>query len=183
MATLVAYGMPQKNMALRSTTGAPLHKTLHFDSKNFTGRIRDDFERALRMALQRFMGSELPDVFQAKYLFTPDSQTLSMALGSHRYNRVVYYGHALADGVTLAPLQRITAPQIAHALKGSGVEHFDILGCDSSAIGALIATLVPGLTVGTLRGKRFDDFKVDPSTMKIQDFTIVPMQIFHFAGK
>jgi hypothetical protein len=59
----------------------------------------------------------------------------------------------------------------------------DILSCDSSAIGALISTLVPGLTVGTLRGKRFDDFKVDPSTMKIQDFTIVPMQIFHFAGK
>jgi hypothetical protein len=80
-------------------------------------------------------------------------------------------------------LRRITAPQIAHALKGSGVEHVDILGCDSSAIGALLATLVPGLTVGTLRGKRFDDFTVDPSTMKIQDFTIVPMPIFHFAGK
>jgi hypothetical protein len=46
-----------------------------------------------------------------------------------------------------------------------------------------LATLVPGVTIGTLRGKRFDDFKVDPSTMKIQDFTIVPMQIFHFGGK
>jgi hypothetical protein len=80
-------------------------------------------------------------------------------------------------------LQRNTAPQIAHALKGSGVEHVDILGCDSSSIGALLATLVPGLTVGTLRGKRFDDFKVDPPTMKIQDFTIVPMQILHFVGK
>jgi len=106
-----------------------------------------------------------------------------MALGSHRCSRVVYYGHALPDGVTLAPLQKITAPQVAHALKGSGVDHVDILGCDSSAIGALLATLVPGLTVGTLRGKRFDDFRVDPSTMKIQDFTIVPMPIFHFAGK
>jgi hypothetical protein len=109
--------------------------------------------------------------------------TLSMALGTHLYNRVVYYGHALADGVTLAPQQRISASQIAQALKGSGVGHLDLLGCDSSVIGALISTLVPGLTVGTLRGKRFDDFKVDPSTMKIQDFTIVPMQIFHFAGK
>lgn len=90
MATLVAYGMPQKNIALR--------------------------------------------------------------LAGRRYDRVIYYGHALADGITLAPLQRITAPQIAHALKGSGVEHVDILGCDSSSIGALLATLVPGLTVGTLRG-------------------------------
>jgi len=122
-------------------------------------------------------------VSQAKYLFTPDVQSLTMAVASGRHNRVIYYGHALADGVTLAPLKRITAPQIAHALKGSGVVHVDIWGCDSSAIGALLATLVPGLTVGTLRGKRFDDFKVDPSTMKIQDFTIVPMQIFHFGGK
>lgn len=183
MATLVAYGMPQKNIALRSATGAPLHKTLHFDSKNFTEKVRDDFEKALRVALQRFIASEVPDVSQAKFLFTPDIKTLSMALATRRYDRVIYYGHALADGVTLAPLQRITAPQIAHALKGSGVKHVDILGCDSSSIGALLATLVPGLAVGTLRGKRFDDFKVDPSTMKIQDFTIVPMQIFHFGGK
>lgn len=183
MATLVAYGMPQKKIPLRSASGVPLHKTLHFDSKNFTGKVRDDFEKALRVALQRFIGSEVPDVAQAKYLFTPDIKTLSMALGTHLYDRVVYYGHALADGVTLAPQQRITAPQIAQALKGSAVGHLDILGCDSSAIGALISTLVPGLTVGTLRGKRFDDFKVDPSTMKIQDFMIVPMQIFHFAGK
>jgi len=28
-----------------------------------------------------------------------------------------------------------------------------------------------------------NDFKVDPPTMKIQDFTIVPMQILHFVGK
>jgi hypothetical protein len=46
-----------------------------------------------------------------------------------------------------------------------------------------MTTLVPGLTVGTLRGKRFDGFKVHPSTTKVQDFTIVPMQIFHFAGR
>lgn len=121
MATLVAYGMPQKNIALRSASGAPLHKTLHFDSKNFTGKVRDDFEKALGVALQRFIGTEVPDVSQAKYLFTPDIRTLSMALASRRYNRVIYYGHALADGVTLAPLQRISAPQIAHALNGSGV--------------------------------------------------------------
>lgn len=75
-----------------------------------------------------------------------------MSLASHRHNRVIYYGHALSDGVTLAPLQRITTPQIAHALRGSGVEHVDILGCDSSSIGALLATLVPDLIVGTLRG-------------------------------
>ena len=93
---------------------------LHFDSKNFTGKVRDDFEKALSVALQRFIGSEVPDVSQAKYLFTPDIKTLSMAVASRRYNRVIYYGHALADGVTLAPLHRITAPQIAHALKGSG---------------------------------------------------------------
>lgn len=122
MATLVAYGMPQKKIPLRSASGAPLHKTLHFDSKNFTGKVRDDFEKALRVALQRFIGSEVPEVAQAKFLFTPDIKTLSMALGTHLYDRVVYYGHALADGVTLAPLHRITAPQIAQALKGSGVK-------------------------------------------------------------
>lgn len=63
MATLVAYRMPQKNIALRSATGAPLDRTLRFDSKNFTGKVRDDFERALRVALQRFMGSELSGRF------------------------------------------------------------------------------------------------------------------------
>lgn len=70
MATLVAYGMPQKNIALRSATGAPLHKTLHFDSKSFTGKVRDNFEKELRVALQRFMASELSNVSQATYLFT-----------------------------------------------------------------------------------------------------------------
>jgi len=110
MATLLAYGMPQKKIPLRSASGAPLPKTLPFDSKNFTGKVRDDFEGALRVALQRFIGSELPEVAQAKYLFTPDIRSLSMALGTQLYNRVVYYGHALADGVTLAPQQRITAP-------------------------------------------------------------------------
>lgn len=103
MATLGAYGMPQKNIALHSASGAALHKTLHFDSKNFTGKVRDGFEKALAVALQRFIGSEVPEVSQAKYLFTPDIQSLTMALASGRYNRVIYYGHALADGVTLAP--------------------------------------------------------------------------------
>ncbi len=183
MATLVAYGVPPNKIKLFSATHRDLHKTWQLDPKEFKGETRANFERLFRRSLQESFGSEVPDLAQADYLFVPDLRTLSAALATRRYARLVYYGHALSDGVTLAPLHRIAAPQLAPVLKASGVQRFDILGCNSSAIGGLIATLVPGMTVGTLRGRIFDDVEIDMRTMNLLNFTIVPQKIFPLGGK
>ena len=55
----------------------------------------------------------------------------------------------------------------------------DILGCNSSAIGALLSTLVPDIVVGTLRGRRFDDVAVDMHTMRLIGFKIESQTVFH----
>lgn len=183
MATLVAYGVPPNKIKLFSATYRDLHKTWQLDPKEFKGETRANFERLFRRSLQQSFGSEVPDLAQADYLFVPDLRTLSAALATQRYSRLVYYGHALSDGVTLAPLHRIAAPQLAPVLKAAGVQRFDILGCNSSAIGGLLATLVPGMTVGTLRGRIFDDVEIDIRTMKLLNFTIVPQKIFPLGGK
>src|SRR5437870_5138609 len=74
------------------------------------------------------------------------------------------------------------APQLAQVLKGATVKHVDILGCNSSAIGALLASLAPGVQVGVLRGRRFDDFEVNMQTMQPTDFRILPQPVYHFGS-
>jgi hypothetical protein len=59
------------------------------------------------------------------------------------------------------------------------VEHVDIFGCNSSAIGALLSSLVPRIKVGTLRGRRFDDIEVNMQTMQLTDFRILSQPVFH----
>lgn len=179
---LVAYGIPPNKIKLFSSTGMDLHKTWQFDPKTFTGPIRAKFEELLRTALPILVKNEIPDIVHADYRFVSDAQTLQQVLAHGGYTHLVYYGHALADGVTLLPLHRITAPQLAQVLKGATVKHVDILGCNSSAIGALLASLAPGVQVGVLRGKRFDDFEVNMQTMQPTDFRILPQPVYHFGS-
>jgi len=179
MALLVAYGVPPNKIKLFSALGQDLHKTWQFEPHTFKGQLRATFEQLLRAALQDFIGTELPDLAHADLRFIPDLATLSSALLQRRYTNLVYYGHALTDGLTLLPLHRITARQLAGVLGHSGVQHVDILGCSSSAIGALLSTLVPDIVVGTLRGRRFDDVAVDMHTMRLIGFKIESQTVFH----
>lgn len=179
MGTLVVYGVPPKRIKLFSAAHRDLHKVWQFVPSEFKGAVRDNFERLLRPAIQEFMRAEAPDIAQADYRFAPDIQTIRAALGSRRYDRVVYYGHALSDGVTLAPLKRITGPELATILKAAGVNHFDILGCNSFAIGSLIKLQAPGITVGVIYGKREDDFEVDLRTMQLIGFSIAQQAVHH----
>lgn len=185
MATLVVYGVPPKRIKLFSATHRDLHKTWQFIPAEFKGAIRDNFERLLRPAIQEFMRDEDPDIAQADYRFAPDVQTIRAALAARHYDRVVYYGHALSDGVTLAPLKRITGPEVATVLKSASVKHFDILGCNSFAVGSLIKLHAPEITVGVVYGKREDDFEVDVRTMKLIGFSIARQPVYHpgSAGK
>jgi hypothetical protein len=65
-------------------------------------------------------------------------------------------------------------------IHGTGIEHLDILGCRSTAFAAQLASAMPKLTVGNLRGKRYDDIEVDLYTMQLTKFTILPQTVFHF---
>jgi len=121
MPVLVAYGVPPNKIKLFSSTGVNLQKTWQFEPKTFAGAARSSFERLLRIALLAFAGTEIPDLARADYRFVPDIQTLGRSLLGGRYARLVYYGHALSDGVTLLPLHRITAQQLAQVLTGSTV--------------------------------------------------------------
>lgn len=180
MSVLVAYGIPPNKIKLFSRTGKDLHQTWQFEPKTFTGIARDNFEQLLRAALVAFIGAEVPNVVGADFRFVPDIQTLSGLLIHGRYTHLIYYGHALADGVTLLPLHRISAPQLAQVLKSSRVEHVDLLGCNSSAIGALLSSLTPNIKVGALRSRRFDDIQVDMQTLRLTSFWILPQPVYHF---
>lgn len=177
---LVAYGIPPNKIKLFSNAGVDLHKTWQFDPKTFTGTTRAKFEQFLRGALPTLVGNDVPDLVQADYRFVSDAPTLQQVIVHGAYTNLVYYGHALVDGVTLLPLHRITAQQLAQILKGATVKHVDILGCNSSAFGALLASLVSGVQVGVLRGKRFDDFEVNIQTLQLAGFRIVPQPVYHF---
>ena len=179
MSVLVAYGVPPNKIKLFSRTGVDLHQTWQFEPKTFTGAVRENFERLLRTALVDFAGTEVPDLARGDYRFVPDVQTLGSLLARGRYARLIYYGHALTDGITLLPLHRITAQQVAQVLAGSTVGHIDIFGCNSSAIGALLSSLIPRIKVGTLRGRRFDDIEVNMQTMQLMDFRILSQPVFH----
>jgi len=180
---LVAYGVPPNHIELFSATGRDLHREWKFDPKTFSGRTRQNFEWKLRSALSRFLASEVPSIGHADYRFVPDIATLNRLLQTRRYDHVIYYGHAVDDGATLKPLHKITVLQLELALKGSGVTHIDILGCRSTAIAARLAMDLPLLTIGNLRGRRFDDVEVDLRTMRLKTLSIVPQPVFHFGPK
>ena len=125
--------------------------------------------------------SEVPEIARAQYRFIASVGDLRMALHGGRYNHVVYYCHAVDNGGTLKPLQKITVTELQHALQGSGVDHLDILGCRSTTFASQLVSAMPKLKVGNLRGKRFDDIEVNLRTMQLKTFTIVPQVVFHFA--
>jgi hypothetical protein len=177
---LVAYGLPPNRVHLFSLTGKDLHTEWKFDPKTFNGRTRRIFERQLRRALRSFLVNEVPDIMHADYRFITSAADLGGVLHSRRYTHLVYYGHAVDDGSTLKPLHKITAMQLQHLIHGSGIDHLDILGCRSTTFAAQLASATPKLTVGNLRGKRYDDIEVDLRTMRLTKFTILPQTVFHF---
>ena len=178
---LVAYGLPPNRVHLFSSTGRDLHTEWKFDPESFNGTTRHNFERLLRTALNSFLMTEVPEIAHAQYRFIASAADLRSALHGGRYTHVVYYGHAVDDGGTLKPLQKITVTELQHVLQGSGVDHLDILGCRSTAFASQLASAMPDLKVGNLRGKRFDDIEVDLRSMQLTKFTIVPQVVFHFA--
>src|SRR5436190_12523062 len=156
---LVAYGVPPNHIHLYSSTGRDLHKEGRFEPKTFDSQIRRDFEQQLRAALSTFMIREIPDIAHADYRFIGDARTLQAFLHTRKYREVIYYGHAIEEGSTLKPLQKISAIQLRHALEDSGVTHIDFLGCKSTTLAAHLASARPDLSVGNLRGRRFDDIE------------------------
>lgn len=179
----MAYGVPPNHIRLFDVSGRDLHREWKFDPNAFHGRVRHNFEGQLRAALNIFLTGEVPQIARADYRFVPDVATLHALLQTRRYDHVVYYGHAVEDGATLKPLHRITVTELETVLKGSGVSHIDILGCRSTTIAARLASDCPSLTVGNLRGRRFDDVEVDLRTMQLKNLTIVPQPVFHFSPK
>ena len=178
---LVVYGVPPNRVHLFSATGKDLHTEWSFDPKTFNGKIRENFEQLLRTALTSFLITEVPEIAHARYRFISSAGDLRAAMHGGRYTHIVYYGHAVDDGATLKPLHKITVTELRHLLQGSGVDHIDILGCKSTTFASQLASAMPKLNVGNLRGKRFDDIEVDLRSMKLTNFTIVPQVVFHFA--
>jgi hypothetical protein len=178
---LVAYGLPPNRVHLFSATGRDLHTEWKFDPTTFNGRTRQMFEQLLRTALNSFLMSEVPEIAHAHYRFITSAGELRAALHGGRYTHIVYYGHAVDDGATLKPLHKITVTELRHLLQGSGVDHIDLLGCKSTTFASQLASVMPNLSVGNLRGKRFDDIEVDLRSMQLTNFTIVPQVVFHFS--
>jgi hypothetical protein len=180
---LVAYGVPPNRVHLFSNLGRDLHTEWKFDAATFNGKTRQNFERLLRTALTSFLMNELPEITHADYRFIASASELGKALQSHRYTHVVYYGHAVDDGGTLKPLDKVSVRELQHVLQNSGVEQVDILGCRSMTFAAQLASALPKLAVGYLRGKRYDDIVVDMHTMQLTDFTVVPQTVFYFGPR
>lgn len=182
VATLVAFGLPPNRVKLFDIHGRDLHATWHFDPKTFNGTVRAYFEGQLRKALSAFLAGEVPDIAHAEYRYVTDASSLMTLVRSGRYSHVIYYGHADIKLNVLAPVaeRKITGAQLKQIFAGSAVKRFDILGCQAGVIAAQLASDVPGLDVGYLRGTRYDEVDVDMRTRELRGFSIVPQKVFHF---
>lgn len=172
------YGVPPK-MPLKDVAGRSIGQTFTLTRHN-----QGSFEKALRNALAGFVGGDA-NIMAARFFLVSDLQQITTAIRSGRYTQVVYYGHADQNSNALipAPGVRITASQLAQALKGSAIGHVDILGCRSGSFAAELATLVPELRVGHLMAKRFDNIEVNPRTNQVIQMTIDRQGLLHFEAK
>ena len=145
---LIAYGVPA-TMALSDLAGRPLGKTFELTAGN-----KASFEVALRRALTTFMKGDVM-IPAARFTFIRNAGEFVAAVRSANYTQVVYYGHVLEGVNALLPTatNRITATQLAAALSGTTVSHFDILGCQSASIAAELSALLPKVRVGYLRAR------------------------------
>jgi len=106
----------------------------------------------------------------------------SAAVRRGQFAHVIYYGHALSGENALLPAagQRITPRQLAQALSGTSVTHFDILGCRSMSVAGELSTLLPQVRVGHLRSAREDNVETDLKTGEVRALRIDSQPLFHF---
>ena len=99
-------------------------------------------------------------------------------------SHVIYYGHALEGTNALLPAlgKSFTAWQIMNAIKGTAVQHLDLLGCNSVSLAAELATTLPKISFGHLRVARFDNIEVVLATQQVKSVTIDPSHLYHFGG-
>jgi hypothetical protein len=178
---LVVYGMPPK-IALNDAPGPggrPIGATFIMTKSN-----RASFEKALRRALASFMRSDAV-IMSARFVYVETAADVAAAIKTADYTQVIYYGHGQEGAAVLLPTRKTTiiALQLARAIKGTKVTHFDILGCQSMAIAAELSGMVPGLRVGNLRARRFDNINYNPRTQEVIDLAIEHQPIYHFGGQ
>jgi hypothetical protein len=171
---LVVYGVPPR-MRLSDAAGREVGTFSLKDSN------RESFEAALRSALATFVGTDA-SVSGARFVFIRNSADFAAAVRSAQYAHVIYYGHALLGENVLLPTanQRITTRQLAQALAGTSINHFDILGCRSASLAAELSTLLPKIRVGNLRSAREDNVEADPRTLQVIRLMIDRQPVFHF---
>jgi hypothetical protein len=172
---LVVYGVPPR-MKLRDVAQREIGKTFSLTTSN-----RASFERALRFALTRFLGSDA-QVMSARFIFIRNVREFTAAIRTGSYSQVVYYGHALDGENALLPARggKIAPAELAYAFRGTTIRHFDILGCRSTSVAAELATLCPTLKIGHLRAAREDNVEVSPATLQVISLTIDQQMLFHF---
>jgi hypothetical protein len=175
---LVVYGEPPMPV-LRDSVGHPLHERFALTPSNASS-----FTASLSNALALLVGGDA-SLSGAQFVHVKDEAHMRTAIRSGRFTHVIYYGHALENVNALYPGigSHISAPQLADMLKGSGVTHFDILGCKSTSIAAELSTLVPDVQIGYLRQKRVDNFVVNTKTLQVITMTIDPQAIYHYGGR
>lgn len=173
---LVVYGVPP-NMRLRDAAGREVG-TLSLTRSN-----RPSFETALNRALAAFVGID-GAVAGARLVFIQNAADFAAAVRGGHFAQVIYYGHPLSGENVLLPAagQRITARQLAQALGGTSVTHFDILGCRSMSIAGELSTLVPNIRIGYLRSSREDDVETDLRTNQVRNLRIEAQPLFHFGN-
>ena len=178
VSVLCIYGVPP-TMRLKTAGGQSTGQTFTLTSTN-----KGSFERALRTALDAFVGSDA-SIMGARFAFVRNISEISTAIRSGAYTQVVYYGHAdqNANALITSHGVRITPAQLASALQGTSVAHVDILGCKSVSFAAELATLAPKLRVGYLTAKRFDNIEVNLHTQQVIDVSIDRQPLLHFGPK
>ena len=163
-------------MPLFDSTGRDLERVFELTPSN-----KGSFETALRRALATFLGDHV-SLAGARMVFIRDAPGFIAAVKSLRPRRLIYYGHAILETKVLLPSlgKSITTWQLLNALKGSGVQDFDILGCSGSGIAAELSIDLQKVRIGYLRNKRQDNVEADPITSRVKQLKIDRQPLYHF---
>ena len=175
---LVVYGDPP-TPPLEDSTGRPLGKNLVLNRAN-----QASFERALRSALAQYFGSHV-SLATARVIRIGSAVDFAATIKRESFTHLIYYGHALLGANALLPSlgKNISGWQLANALKGTAIKHFDLLGCETTSLAAELSVALPRVEIGYLRSWRHDNFEVDPNTLRFKNIRIDPTQLRHFPAK
>jgi hypothetical protein len=113
-----------------------------------------------------------------------DATSFAQEVKKFNPSHLVYYGHALDGTNALLPAlgKSITAWQITNAIKGTAVQHLDLLGCSTVSLAAELATALPKVSFGHLRVTRFDDIEVVLESQQVKNVVIDRSHLYHFGG-